>query len=244
MGSGASALHLETSQAIRIVPASPKYSSKHRKYRFDLADESTLTDCFTARASWYKIQSTVIPSGKTLSVFMSSAKIFRPFYQRLFASNRSTLLQTSATFQSLFLEDLCSILLAGVTSFDAVGQFCNQYKSIQLKEYCQIGETLIETLLEVLPMRASTGDLTTLTFFGLLDHSSDPREPREPRELSTDTTLSVRTTTYEEEGGKLQESSQWILAWVRLYGKFQRHLWAVMIGHPQPKGHPSMYASE
>jgi hypothetical protein len=92
MGSGASVLPSDTSReirfvpvspkAIRIVPVSPKYASKDRKYRFDLADESTLTDCFTARASWYRFRSQkVIPiGGESLSVFLSSAKIFRPFY--------------------------------------------------------------------------------------------------------------------------------------------------------------------
>jgi hypothetical protein len=135
MGSGAS--------AIRINPLSPKYAPKDRN-RFDLTDESALTDCFTARVSWNRIQSQkVIPiGGKSLSVFLSSAKIFHSFYKRLQSTNRSTLLQTSATFQSLFLEDLCSILLAGVTFFGDVDDFYYHYESIPLRE-CKIGKGVI-----------------------------------------------------------------------------------------------------
>ncbi|KAJ1400523.1 hypothetical protein B484DRAFT_406000 [Ochromonadaceae sp. CCMP2298] len=197
------------------------YASKDRN-RFDLADESTLTDCYKARASWNRIQSQkVIPiGGKSLTVFLSSAKIFRPFYQRL-STTRSTLLQTSATFQSLFLEDLSSILLAGVMVFGDVDDFYYHYKSIPLREYGVIGETLIETLMEVLPMH--TFDLSS-------NHSSDTT-------LTSDGT----TTSEGDEGSKPQHSTESILlAWVRLYGKFQRHLRAVMIGQPQPKAHPSM----
>jgi hypothetical protein len=135
MGSGAS--------AIRINPLSPKYAPKDRN-RFDLTDESTLTDGFTARASWNRIQSQkVIPiGGKSRSVFLSLAKIFHSFYKHLQSTNRSTLLQTSATFQSLFLEDLCSILLAGVTFFGDVDDFYYHYESIPLRE-CKIGKGVI-----------------------------------------------------------------------------------------------------
>ncbi|KAJ1404283.1 hypothetical protein B484DRAFT_222159 [Ochromonadaceae sp. CCMP2298] len=234
MGSGASAI---------------KDASKDRKSRFDLADESTLTDCFTARASWHRIQSQkVIPvGGGSISVFLDSAKIFRPFYQRLQSTTRSTLLQTSATFQSLFLDDLCSILLAGVSSFDEVKDFYNHYKSIPLREYGVIGETLIETLMEALPTPKLTGDLTPLA--------------QDPKELGADFTARIRSdsccTTASAEGDEWDDEGSWsckpqdwdkpqdssqsiVLAWVGLYGKFLRHLRAVMMGQLQPKAHPSM----
>jgi hypothetical protein len=33
------------------------------------------------------------------------------------------------------------------------------------------------------------------------------------------------------------------VAWIKLYGKFLRHIRAVEIGHPQPGAHPSMFPS-
>jgi len=34
-----------------------------------------------------------------------------------------------------------------------------------------------------------------------------------------------------------------VAAWIKLYGKFLRHIRAVEIGHPQPGAHPSMFPS-
>ncbi|KAJ1399128.1 hypothetical protein B484DRAFT_458374, partial [Ochromonadaceae sp. CCMP2298] len=234
-----------------------KHTSKFRlKYRFDLAEESTLTDCFLARASWYRIQSQkVIPipgiGGESLSVFLSSAKILYPFYKRLLSTYllNSTLLRKSANFQSLFLEDLCSILLAGVTSFDAVGHFYNQYKSIPIPEFGVIGVTLIETLVDELPMTehtsikhtTATGDLTTL----VADDEMPSGRSTDQAHITRSTSDHASTTTEEEEGGwrsyePSQDSSQsMVAAWIKLYGKFLRHIRAVEIGHPQPGAHPS-----
>jgi hypothetical protein len=71
------------------------------------------------------------------------------------------------------------------------------------------------------------------------DHSSNHSSDTDFTTLTSDRT----TTSAEGDEGfnKPQHSTESILlAWVRLYGKFQRHLQAVMIGQPQPKAHPSM----
>ncbi|KAJ1401949.1 hypothetical protein B484DRAFT_483795 [Ochromonadaceae sp. CCMP2298] len=257
MGSGASVIdeQLEKSLAIIIVEDEVKIKWK---IRFDLAGESTLTDCFLARASWYRMNAQGAYRRRdtlkgTLSVEGGSAFLSIKFYQRLQSTYHSILLQKSAAFKSLFLQELCTILLAGVASFDAVGHFYSQFKAIPVREYGLIGETLIETLMEVLSStqpnikNTSTGDLTPLTFDLISD--SDVVTDFTSTRITDRTTASVEVGEGEEGGeegwsSKSQDSSQsMVLAWIRLYGKFLRHLWAVWIGCPQPQAHFSMRPS-
>ncbi|KAJ1433648.1 hypothetical protein B484DRAFT_478338 [Ochromonadaceae sp. CCMP2298] len=199
--------------------------------------EPTLNDCLLARASWVN---------SALSVPNS---LFYQHLQNTF-SPTSTLLLESASCKRKFLDDLCSILLSGVTSYKTVGNFYHFFKSIPVHEYGVIGETLIKTLMEMLPMH-TTGDFTTRNT--CTDHTS------ELADVSTSVTPDRNSTSVKEE--KKEEGEEELLikpyipftltptdspqsviqAWVRLYAKFYRHIIAVSKGRSQPPAHPSMH---
>ncbi|KAJ1438095.1 hypothetical protein B484DRAFT_477277 [Ochromonadaceae sp. CCMP2298] len=205
---------------------------------FDRAEESTLNDCFLARASWYRINAQgayrrrhplgeMSDSAKESSAFLAAAYFRRLQSVQSTCALPSTLLRESANFQKKFLDDLCSILLAGVTSYKAVGHFYHFFKMIPLHEYVPIGETLIETLKEILPHMAVESSILTTD-----------------RTMSATVTGVTGTETDWETYTPTHDSPQsMIQAWVRLYAKFRTHVLAVSKGRPQPPAHPSMQPS-
>mmetsp|Transcript_268 Transcript_268/g.581 ORF Transcript_268/g.581 Transcript_268/m.581 type:complete len:300 (+) Transcript_268:92-991(+) len=257
MGSGASISSNDK------APFVPKYISKNRlKNRFDHAKESTLNDCILVRTSWYQIE-------LTFSKPLSAGQILScPFFHRLNAyALHSTLLRKEASFKARFLDDLLCILLQGVTSYKEVERFNQLYASIPLMEFFLIGETLIETLREVIPTAdtdvAKDKDLildtdlktqhTAADLTADLDLSNHTTQDRKLG-LTSDFTFEETSVTYrynstrtevgkgENKGNKGNTDSEHITAWITLWAKFQRHLWAVRKGRGQPEAHCSMYA--
>ncbi|KAJ1443017.1 hypothetical protein B484DRAFT_414555, partial [Ochromonadaceae sp. CCMP2298] len=178
MGSGASSRVGVTHRSHSPKDLGRKHSPKDLVNIFHGAAECTLNDCFVARASWYRLNAQGPYRHSALSGAWSSAFLSPTFYQtrdeesatptfyqhlHLTYYPHSTLLQKTATFQSLFLEDLFSILLAGVVSYKAVARFYYLYKSIPIREYGMIGETLIETLMEALKEVPTTVPTTATT---------------------------------------------------------------------------------
>jgi hypothetical protein len=112
MGSGASTLNRD-----RVRLFVPKYRLHYRlKYRFDLAKEATLSDCFLARTSWYRINAQATfylgEGDESCLVSLSPAQnLSCPFFRRLYATYplHSTLLQRGCSFKNRCV-DLLSLL--------------------------------------------------------------------------------------------------------------------------------------
>jgi len=131
----------------------------YRGYRFERTEEVP-NDFLLARASWYRMNTQALGED-TFNATWKSAFLECAFFSRLLSTYPDSNL-LKAVFKRMFLDDVMSILMEGVV-FAKVQTFHNQYWSISIREYGQVGETLIETLLEVLPpsnLPSNTSNLT------------------------------------------------------------------------------------